>query len=405
MASYKMDRLQSPSQEASTSHRESPTPMPKVHTQSAPSPLESTTLVYSKKGKAEKVEKEEEVIEEESKQLPSPKQIEIVPRGEAFEAYVLDEFRDLRIQFFKEDSVSRNTVQDIKVEFKALIKEKLFKSDIITREKRKEVYALQTVVIEANKGFSTKCRLLERHGARKTLFTSASLADREKMERQFEEFRQQLEESGSVRERLRGIVADLESVTRLLQANLLQVHYAAHSHDILKKANVHIGKLKELYGLLAEVIKGCPGQYYRYHDHWRNQTYNVVFLIVFMHWLETGNLLSYAETQNLLGLNSEEFGIDIEDYLIGLCNMSNELPRYVVNQVTMGDYECPGKVSRFLSDLYAAFRILNLRNDLLRKRFDGMKYDLRKVEEVLYDVKIRRLDSSESTMETNPDTS
>lgn len=225
------------------------------------------------------------------------------------------------------------------------------------------------------------------------------------MEKQFEEFKQQMEDSGNVKERLRIIVADLESVTRVMQADLLQVHYSSLSQEILKKAKGHIGKLKELYGQLAEVIKGTPGQYYRYHDHWRNQTNTVVFLIVYLHWLETGNLLSYAETQDRLGLNPDEFGLDIEDYLIGLCNMSSELPRYVVNQVTIGDYDCPKRVSKFLSDLYAAFRILNLRNDFLRKRFDGMKYDLKKVEEVLYDVKIRKLDSSGSATETKQEAS
>ncbi|KAI3885933.1 hypothetical protein MKW92_021437 [Papaver armeniacum] len=66
-------------------------------------------------------------------------------------------------------------------------------------------------------------------------------------------------------------------------------------------------------------------------------------------------------------------------------------PRYVVNQVTAGDYDCPRKVLNFLTELHAAFRMLNLRNDLLRRKFDGMKYDLRKVEEVYYDVKIRGL--------------
>jgi predicted translin family RNA/ssDNA-binding protein len=231
------------------------------------------------------------------------------------------------------------------------------------------------------------------------------LADGEIMEKQFEEFKQQLEDSGNVRERLRIIVADLDSVTRVMQADLLQVHYSSRSPEILKKAKSHIGKLKELYGQLAEVIKGTPGQYYRYHDHWRNQTNTVVFLIVYLNWLETGNLLSYAETQDTLGLNPDEFGLDIEDYLIGLCNVSSELPRYVVNQVTIGDYDCPKRVSKFLSDLYAAFRILNLRNDFLRKRFDGMKYDLKKVEEVLYDVKIRKLDSSGSTIETKQEAS
>ncbi|RZC81133.1 hypothetical protein C5167_043703 [Papaver somniferum] len=66
-------------------------------------------------------------------------------------------------------------------------------------------------------------------------------------------------------------------------------------------------------------------------------------------------------------------------------------PRYVVNQVTAGDYVCPRKVLNFLTELHAAFRMLNLRNDLLRRKFNGMKYNLRKGEEVYYDVKMRGL--------------
>lgn len=39
--------------------------------------------------------------------------------------------------------------------------------------------------------------------------------------------------------------------------------------------------------------------------------------------------------------------------------------------MTAGDYDCPRKVMMFLTDLHAAFRLLNLRNDFLRKKFDG----------------------------------
>ena len=35
--------------------------------------------------------------------------------------------------------------------------------------------------------------------------------------------------------------------------------------------------------------------------------------------------------------------------------------------------------------------MLNLKNDNLRKKFDGIKYDLKKVEEVVYDLSIRGL--------------
>ncbi|KAL5994596.1 hypothetical protein ACLOJK_024649 [Asimina triloba] len=46
-------------------------------------------------------------------------------------------------------------------------------------------------------------------------------------------------------------------------------------------------------------------------------------------------------------------------------------PRYVVNRVTAEDYDCPGKVLTFLIVLHASFRMLNLRNDFLRKKFDA----------------------------------
>lgn len=49
-------------------------------------------------------------------------------------------------------------------------------------------------------------------------------------------------------------------------------------------------------------------------------------------------------------------------------------PRYVVNRVTAGDYDCPRKVMNFLTDLHAAFRMLNLRNDFLRKKFDSKSF-------------------------------
>ncbi|GAV67881.1 Translin domain-containing protein [Cephalotus follicularis] len=212
------------------------------------------------------------------------------------------------------------------------------------------------------------------------------------LEKQFEVFRVQLDESGSLRDRIRGVVNEIESATRLMHAGLLLVHHSrAIPVEVVEKAKAHISVLKELYGKLAEVLCECHGQYYRYHGDWRSATQTVVSLLAFMHWLETGSLLMHTEAEEKLGLNNSDFGLDVEDYLVGICFMSNEMPRFVVNQVTAGDYDCPRKVLNFLTDLHAAFRMLNLRNDFLRKKFDSMKYDVKRVEEVHYDVKIRGL--------------
>lgn len=218
------------------------------------------------------------------------------------------------------------------------------------------------------------------------------------LEKQFEEFRVQLEDSGRLRERIRAVALEIESATRLMHSCLLLVHQSRPLPEVLEKAKGQIDVLKELYHRLAQVLSECPGQYYRYHGDWRSETQMVVSLLTFMHWLESGCLLTHSEAEEKLGLNTSDFGLDVEDYLVGVCFMSNELPRYVVNQVTAGDYDCPRKVLKFLTDLHAAFRMLNLRNDFLRKKFDGIKYDLRKVEEVYYDVKIRGLTANDGSI-------
>ncbi|TVU30539.1 hypothetical protein EJB05_22169, partial [Eragrostis curvula] len=272
------------------------------------------------------------------------------------------------------------------------------------------------------------------------------------MDAQFESFRSQLDESSTLRDRIRAVVAEIESASRVATAALLLVHQPVPLADVLGKAKAQVVVIKGLYAQLAEILKECPGQYYRYHGDWRSETQAVVSMLAFMHWLETGGLLMHTEAQEKLGLSSGEFGLDVEDYLtvhhvltgrfallqdcascpMNLCvkvtsildtahgysmnvyrervepmsgandfSMNFLQPRFVVNRVTAGDYDCPRKVLSFLTDLHASFRMLNLRNDFLRKKFDGMKYDLRRVEEVYYDVKIRGLASAESKQEAS----
>lgn len=84
--------------------------------------------------------------------------------------------------------------------------------------------------------------------------------------------------------------------------------------------------------------------------------------------------------------------------------------RLAVNSVTLGDYTRPVQVGNFIKDLFAGFQLLNLKNDILRKRSDGIKYSVssnkpeaskwstdaldmqvKKVEDVVYDLSLRNL--------------
>ena len=83
---------------------------------------------------------------------------------------------------------------------------------------------------------------------------------------------------------------------------------------------------------------------------------------------------------------------------VGMINLLLPLQsRLAINSVTIGNYNRPTCIAAFLSELDAAFRLLNLKNDSLRKKFDGLKYDLKKVEEVVYDLSIRGLSSHQTS--------
>ena len=83
--------------------------------------------------------------------------------------------------------------------------------------------------------------------------------------------------------------------------------------------------------------------------------------------------------------------LHFQDYLSGVIQLSNELSRFTVNCVTNGDFTRPMRISAFLQEVLEGFRLLNLKNDNLRKKFDSIKYDMKKVEEVVYDLSIRGL--------------
>lgn len=130
--------------------------------------------------------------------------------------------------------------------------------------------------------------------------------------------------------------------------------------------------------------------------------------------------LIYFDTVHVVSNDREDgFHLDLEDYLMGLLQLSAELvsilyntsvaitylniifqSRFAVNSVTSGDYNRPIEIARFINDLSAGFRLLNLKNDSLRKRFDGLKYAVKKVEEVVYDLSIRGLKPSSAIEDT-----
>lgn len=166
------------------------------------------------------------------------------------------------------------------------------------------------------------------------------------------------------------------------------------------KAREIFEKCQNLYKQLAQVVP--PAQYYRFSDHWNWTTQRLVCLIALVVYLEAGFLVSRDTCASILGLKSqpsEGFHLDIEMYLMGVLQMVNELSRFAINSVTLGDYSRVTSLQNFVGNINSGFRLLNLKNDALRKRFDALKYDVKKIEEIVYDLSIRGLLTAPSTTE------
>lgn len=111
---------------------------------------------------------------------------------------------------------------------------------------------------------------------------------------------------------------------------------------------------------------------------------------------EVGHLLTLEQAGTIFAVptnlkDRDAFHLTIEEYLLSLTDLTQELGRLATNAVTLGDFALPLIISAFLKDLFAGFQLLNLKNDILRKRADAVKYDVKRVEDVVYDLSLRGL--------------
>ncbi|KAM9305797.1 translin [Gastrophryne carolinensis] len=202
-----------------------------------------------------------------------------------------------------------------------------------------------------------------------------------------------------IREEIRKVVQCLEQTAREILILLQGVHQEAGFKNIPEKclkAREHFSVVRTH---LAELATKFPlEQYYRYHDQWRFVLQRLVFQAAFLVYLESELLVTREAVSEILGIQCDRekgFHLDIEDYLSGVLNLASELSRLAVNSVTAGDYARPLRIASFINELDFGFRLLNLKNDSLRKRYDGLKYDVKKIEEVVYDLSIRGLSKTQ----------
>ncbi|KAF3909620.1 Translin-1 [Arthrobotrys entomopaga] len=206
----------------------------------------------------------------------------------------------------------------------------------------------------------------------------------------FKQVQDEIDEDVKVRDEIRGLLKSLDKQERSIQSVLSRVHAVPTTAvvSLLASAEPFFHQQRETLIELDCVASKYP--YYKYNGLWTREIQAASYGIVLAGWLgaftsgaeerKEGRLMTISEVGEKLGVRvnvkeSDVFHLTLEEYLHSLITMIEELTRLAVNSVTLGDYQRPMLISRFVKDLHAGFQLLNLKNDSLRRRSDSIKYN------------------------------
>jgi predicted translin family RNA/ssDNA-binding protein len=229
-------------------------------------------------------------------------------------------------------------------------------------------------------------------------------SDTEGIHEVFSEYEKYLLEENERKEKISNAVKTVELESRRIYTILQSIHRPGA--DIQKVVVKCEDSFSKMHILIREVDSAIPdGSYWKYHHTWNNTLTWLSYMASATIYLKTDCLPDKYKVEELMGIvkSLKCLKLDIEEYLIGLCHLCSDLSRLAVNSVTNQDFQRPIKIADFMNSLYTGFRMLNLKNDNLRKKFDAIKYDLKKVEEVVYDLSIRGLSTQANPLMQSED--
>ena len=178
----------------------------------------------------------------------------------------------------------------------------------------------------------------------------------------------------SIRKEMKDIENKRESIIQISREIITvskQIIYAAQRNDLkeaqllIKDIKEKIKKLKKVYIALDTNINAVALQEY-------------VEAIAFFEFVKNKKIPT-----------KKSLGVSAEDYLCGLCDLTGELVRKAVYDVIHKNYKEAENIKELVHDIYGEFLKLHLRNGELRKKSDSIKWNLKKLEEVMYDISMK----------------
>jgi len=82
----------------------------------------------------------------------------------------------------------------------------------------------------------------------------------------------------------------------------------------------------------------------------------------------------------------KELKIETEPYLLGLCDLTGELVRMAVNCAIRKQIDEVMKIRELIDEIYGEMLLFDFRNGEMRKKYDSIKWNLKKVEDIILEI-------------------
>ena len=212
-------------------------------------------------------------------------------------------------------------------------------------------------------------------------------------------FQQELDLKHDKRERIIKLGRDTTICSKRV---IFMLHRSTDDGSLSKVLQEADSKVEEIRGYLTKIAQELVAEDpYKFAKAYSGGLQEFVEAVTFMHYIRESKLLQYedlCEKYFLLEGTSESdvphFHMNVLltpiDYILGIADLTGELMRMCINQISAGDQGKALEICYFLRTLHDQFLMLSGRDIKdLRQKMKVLKQSLTKVENACYTVKLR----------------
>ena len=187
-------------------------------------------------------------------------------------------------------------------------------------------------------------------------------------EKDFTKMVEEYSKADSIREDLIKLSRDIIKLSK-------QVIYNTHRNNI-EKAKENVDKIKKAMIKFKEIAKKNP-----------ELQYSGTFRVTVQEYVEAIAYFKFVTEKTIP--TKAELDIPTEGYLLGLCDLTGELVRNAIISATKEKYEDVKAIHSLIEEIFNNLLQFDFRSGELRKKFDSIKYDLKKLEDLVLQLKLK----------------